>query len=89
MIDIKNFTSQKVHSLLPDSIWPDSLRFAERKTAMTYWLYKDTQGHWRWNLTMANNKKIADSGESYKNKKDCEDAIALVKSSKDAPIRER
>lgn len=56
---------------------------------MTYWMYKDTQGHWRWNLTTANNKKIADSGESYKNKKDCEDAVALVKSSKDAPIRER
>ena len=66
-----------------------ALKSAERRTAMTYWLYKDTQGHWRWNLTTPNNKKIADSGESFKNKKDCEDAIALVKSSKDALMRER
>jgi len=53
---------------------------------MSYWIYKDTNGHWRWYLTAANNRKIANSGEGYWNKQDCLDAIALVKGSSTAPI---
>jgi uncharacterized protein YegP (UPF0339 family) len=56
---------------------------------MTYWIYKDATGQWRWYLQAANNRKLADSGESYRNKQDCLDAIALVKGSRDAPIREK
>jgi len=29
---------------------------------MAYWIYKDTQGQWRWFLMAANGRKIANSG---------------------------
>lgn len=53
---------------------------------MAYWVYKDTQGHWRWRLTAGNNRTIADSGESYYNEVDCIRAVALVKGSSVAPV---
>ena len=55
---------------------------------MKYTIYKDSQGYWRWRLTAANNKIIADSGESYVNKEACKSAINLVKSSANAPVNE-
>ena len=42
---------------------------------MTFHVRKDARGEWRWNLTAANGKKIAASGEGYKDKKDCLHAI--------------
>jgi uncharacterized protein YegP (UPF0339 family) len=56
---------------------------------LTYWVYKDTSGQWRWQLLAANNRIIAASGESYYNKQDCLSAIQLVKSSTNAPVKER
>jgi uncharacterized protein len=56
---------------------------------MTYWIYKDMAGGWRWRLVAANGRTIADSGESYYNKQDCLAAIQLVKSSVSAPVKER
>lgn len=53
---------------------------------MIYHMYKDHQNLWRWYLQAANNRKIADSGESYHNKADCRAAIDLVKASSNAPI---
>lgn len=53
---------------------------------MFYVVYKDQQSHWRWRLKAANNRIIADSGESYYNKSDCLAAIELVKNSKSAPV---
>ena len=44
---------------------------------MWYHLYKDTAGYWRWRLYAANNRKIADSGEGYWNKADCQHGIDL------------
>jgi uncharacterized protein YegP (UPF0339 family) len=55
---------------------------------MKYCTKKDSAGEWRWRLLANNNKTIADSGEGYKNKQDCEDAIKLVKGSKDAPVQD-
>ena len=55
---------------------------------MTYYIYKDVQNQWRWNLKAANNKKIANSGEGYHNKADCLHALNLVKGSSTAPVRE-
>lgn len=55
---------------------------------MEFQLYRDTQGHWRWRLVAANNRKIADSGEGYWNRQDCLSAIEFVKSSQNAPVRE-
>lgn len=52
---------------------------------MTFQVYKDPQGQWRWNLTAANNKIIA-SGEGYYHKPDCLAAVELVKQSYSAPV---
>jgi len=43
-------------------------------------MYVDNGGEWRWRLVAGNNKIVADSGESYKEKRDCAAAIELVKS---------
>ena len=53
---------------------------------MEYCTYKDGKGEWRWRLKSANGNTIADSGEGYKNKADCEAGIKLVKSSAAAPV---
>lgn len=55
---------------------------------MTYYVYKDRAGDYRWHLKAANNRLIAESGEGYRNKADCYAAIALVKGSASAPIKE-
>ena len=56
---------------------------------MTYWVYKDKVGEFRWYLEASNGKKIADSGEGYKNKADCHAAIQLVKGSAGAPVTDK
>jgi uncharacterized protein YegP (UPF0339 family) len=55
---------------------------------MHFELYKDAKGEWRWRLFAANGKQIANSGEGYKNKTDCEHAIDLVKNAAQAPVKE-
>lgn len=55
---------------------------------MYYYIYRDTQNHWRWRLYAANYRIIANSGEGYFNKTDCLHAISLVKASANAPVRE-
>jgi uncharacterized protein YegP (UPF0339 family) len=47
---------------------------------MFFVLYQDAQSQWRWTLYATNNKKIADSAESYWNKADAKASIGLVKS---------
>lgn len=54
----------------------------------SYHLYKDRAGLWRWRLMAANNRIIADSGESYHNKSDCLHGIQLVKNSGNALVHE-
>lgn len=56
---------------------------------MYYYMYKDANNQWRWTLYAANSKKIADSGEAYWNKADCQHGIDLVKGSYSAPVYER
>ena len=58
---------------------------AER-TYPSYWMYKDTQGLWRWSYEASNGKTIAVSSESYHHRADCEHGIELMKKSKDSPI---
>lgn len=56
---------------------------------MYFKLYKDSASQWRWTLYAANHKKIADSGEGYNNKADCESGIDLVKSTDGStPVKE-
>ncbi len=56
---------------------------------MYYVLYKDVVNEWRWTLYAANHFKVANSGEGYINKADCERAISLVKGSGLAIVHER
>ncbi|MBP9952705.1 MAG: DUF1508 domain-containing protein [Cypionkella sp.] len=53
---------------------------------MTFHLYKDGIGQWRWRLKAANNKIVADSAEGYWNKADAEHGINLVKGAFSAPV---
>jgi len=53
-----------------------------------YHVYQDQAKHWRWRFISANNRIIADSGESYWNKSDCLAGIAIMKGSAQAPVRE-
>ncbi|MEP7241650.1 MAG: DUF1508 domain-containing protein [Devosia sp.] len=57
---------------------------------MHFVIYQDTASQWRWRIRRNGNYKImADSAESYWNKKDCLDAIDLVqKYAGSAPIYE-
>jgi uncharacterized protein YegP (UPF0339 family) len=57
---------------------------------MYFSLYRDHANQWRWTLYAANNRKIADSGESYWNKTDAQHGIGLVMSTNAAtPVFER
>ena len=58
-------------------------------TMAEFELYKDRAGEWRWRFRANNGKIIADSGEGYKNKQDCEHGIELIKEqTPDANIEE-
>lgn len=49
-------------------------------------VYEDAAGEWRWRLVAGNERVIADSGEGYRDKRDCLHAIELVKDLKDARV---
>ena len=53
---------------------------------MRFEVFKDGIGQWRWRLRAQNGNVIADSGEGYRHREDCERGVALVKSSGDASI---
>lgn len=53
---------------------------------MKYRLYQDRKKQWRWTLFAGNHRKIANSGEGYRNRADCLKAIRLVKGSAGAPV---
>jgi uncharacterized protein YegP (UPF0339 family) len=57
---------------------------------MHFTIYQDIAGGWRWTLYAENNRKIADSGESYVNKAGAEWGINLVKgTTASTPVHER
>lgn len=58
-------------------------------TKLTYWVYKDRAGYYRWQLVHDNGNIIADSGEGYVNRSDCVHGINLCASSGGSPIRDR
>ena len=55
---------------------------------MLYRMYRDARGEWRWRLVAANNRILADSGESYSSRQACLAGIDLVKRSSTAPVHE-
>ena len=56
--------------------------------AMTYTLYADKAGEWRWRLKHSNGNIIAASTEGYSSKAAALKGIENVKSSADAPVVE-
>lgn len=44
-----------------------------------FYVYLDFRREWRWRFRARDEKIIADSGEGYANKSDCEAAISLLK----------
>lgn len=53
---------------------------------MRFELYRDAKGEWRWRLRARNGEIVAESGEGYVRREDCEHGIALVRQSAEAPI---
>lgn len=47
--------------------------------AATFTIYKDSANEYRWRLRDGNNEIIADSGEGYDSKSNCQRAIENVK----------
>ena len=47
---------------------------------------EDAPKEWRWRLWSRNGRNIANSGQGYKNRRDCLHRIELVKSSRNTPI---
>jgi uncharacterized protein len=55
---------------------------------MTFELYKDKKGEFRWRLRHANGNILATSSEGYKAKASAAKCIENVKASGDAPVKE-
>lgn len=53
---------------------------------MRFEIYRDAPGHWRWRLRAQNGNVVADSGEGYVRREDCEHGIALVRQSETAKV---
>lgn len=53
---------------------------------MRFELFRDAAGAWRWRLRVQNGNVVAESGEGYVRREDCEHAITLVKRSSDASV---
>jgi uncharacterized protein YegP (UPF0339 family) len=53
---------------------------------MRFEMYRDSTGEWRWRLRHQNGQVMAESGEGYKRREDCEHGIGLVKQSAQAAI---
>jgi uncharacterized protein len=51
-----------------------------------YEIYEDNNNLYRWRYRASNGKIIADSGESYHNKSDCENGINIMKASANSPV---
>ncbi|TIR27201.1 MAG: DUF1508 domain-containing protein [Mesorhizobium sp.] len=52
----------------------------------SFLIYKDKSGEYRWRYQASNTLVIADSGEGYKRKADCQHGIDLVKNSNGKPV---
>ena len=51
-----------------------------------YEIYKDTANLYRWRYRASNGKIIADSGESYHNKSDCQNGINIMTASANSSV---
>lgn len=66
----------------------DRLCLEERTepSSLSFHMFKDAEGRWRWRLVDATGKLVASSGHGYKTRKECMSAIAQVRHAGDAKI---
>jgi uncharacterized protein len=55
---------------------------------MQFHIFQDARLEWRWQLSNDEGRKVADSGESYREKDDCLQSIAEVQCCDDALVLE-
>lgn len=53
---------------------------------LTFDVYKDARGEWRWRLVLGTGQTIASSAASYKRKRDCLAAIEIVRTAATAEV---
>jgi uncharacterized protein len=63
------------HASAPDAA------LAKQGSDLRFEIYKDSRGGFRWRLKASNGRVIGTSGEGYKAKADCRNAIALIQRS--------
>ena len=51
-------------------------------------IYQDARSEWRWRYVAENGNNMANGGEGYKNKSDCENGIKKMKNSQDVAVVE-
>ena len=84
-----------VHFLrMLEKAWEEVDRFMTGKspevTQLRFYVYFDSRNQYRWRLLAKNRKVIADSGESYKEKRNCLKTIRLIaNSAADAIVEDR
>jgi uncharacterized protein YegP (UPF0339 family) len=84
MSDITRRTALKtaariVSVLIPAVAFPSHSSGTTQDSTLKFEIYKDSRGGFRWRLKAANGRVVATSGEAYKVKADCRNAIDLVK----------
>lgn len=61
----------------------------EAAAGLTFEVYKDNAGEFRWRLKAANGQNIGSSGQGYKAKADCKHAIDVIqKGAADAKVND-
>jgi uncharacterized protein len=55
---------------------------------MQFHIFQDAKLEWRWQLSNSEGKKIADSGDGYRDKDACLESISEVKASDEAIVLE-
>ena len=52
----------------------------------SYWMFRDRNGHWRWNFAAPNGRVIASSSVAYFHQEGCIRAIQTMKGSAGVPV---
>ena len=60
----------------------------EKDRTMQFHIFQDAKLEWRWQLSGDDGKKVADSGDGYRDKEACLDSISAVKASDEAIVLE-
>jgi len=78
-----------VSCMMISAVSAESSDQIDSQNNLEFEVYRDMAGEWRWRLWSENGRKIASSGEGYRNKADCLRGIEIVQSSNGASITEQ